>query len=265
MIRRYSTALLLGLVLGASSAKGDDRDQVRLDSQMEALQDETGRMQHSFDQHLDQIGKQVAQNSEASRKMAAAIAGLQAALEKQAVKSNEEADEISGLGETLNEGFDQARTRLAKATTRLDATHPVRLTVPPPAASAATSQDAAYDRAVRDYNKRKNDLAWKEFSAYAISHPGTDLGAASYYYMAEIRYEKGDYRQAIGYYSLALTMAPAGSKAAAAQLKKGAAFVHLGLPDDGIQEFLQVIKRYPGSVEAAKAKKTIAILNSMAP
>ena len=263
MIRRCSTALLLGLVLGTSPAKGDDRDQVRLDSQMEALQDETGRMQRSFDQHLDQIGKQVAQNAEASGKMAAAIASLQAALEKQAIKSNEDTDEMSGLGETLSEGLDQARTRLAKATTRLDAMHPVKLVVPSQIGSTATSQDAVYERALQDYNKRKNDIAWKEFSAYAVSHPSTDLGAASYYYMAEIRYEKGEYREAIGYYNLALTMAPGGSKAAAAQLKKGAAFVHLGLPDDGIREFNQVIKQYPGSTEATKAKKTIAIIKAL--
>lgn len=255
--------VLLGLVLGTCLAKGDDRDLVRLDSQMEALQDETGRMQRSFDQHMDQMGKQVAQNAQASSKMAAAIAGLQAALEKQALKSNEDVSEMAGLGETLGEGLDQARTRLARATTRLDATHPVRLVVPSPGTSTGASPDVLYDRALRDYNQRKNDSAWKEFSAYATSHPGTDLAGASYYYMAEIRYDKGDYREAIGYYNLALTMAPGGSKAAAAHLKKGAAYVHLGLPDEGVREFNQVIKQYPGSTEAMKAKKTIAIIKAL--
>jgi len=254
--------LLLGLALG-TRAKGDDKDLVRLDSQMEALQDETGRMQRSFDQHMSDVEKQIARNAEASSKMAAAIANLQTSLDSQATKSRQSVEEIGGLGQSLNEGFDQARERLARATRRLDQTHPVRLTVPSSPVTGGTGQDADYDRALRDFNQGKTAAAWKEFSAYAVSHPSTDLGGASYFYMAEIRYQKGDYREAIGYYNLALRMSPGGSKAAAAELKKGGALVHLGLTDDGMVEFLHVIKEYPNSNEATLAKKVIAKLKAL--
>jgi TolA-binding protein len=262
-VRRSLTALLLlGLVLGACPAKGDDKDLVRLDSQMEALQDETGRMQRSFDQHMSDVEKQIARNADASSKMAAAIASLQASVESQATKSRQSVNEISGLGQSVNEGFEQARERLAKATRRLDQAHPVRLTVPSPSATGAV-RDADYDRALRDYKQGKNAAAWREFSECALSHPGTDLAGASYFYMAEIRYGKGDYQQAIAYYNLALKTAPGGSKAAAAELKKGGALVHLGLTDDGMVEFLHVIKEYPNSNEATLAKKVIAKLKAL--
>jgi hypothetical protein len=61
-----------------------------------------------------------------------------------------------------------------------------------------------------------------------------------------------------------LATSPGGNKAAAAQRKKGAAFVHLGLTDDGIREFLLVIKQYPGSNEALPAKKVIVKLKALA-
>jgi TolA-binding protein len=262
-VRKSSTAVLMLAVLsGALPAWGDDQDLERVSSQMEALQDETGRMQRSFDKHLDEVAKQIAHNADATTRMTAALASLHATLEKQATKSAEEVDEVSGLGETLSDGLDRARERLTKATARLDVRYPVRPAASSQKVASETLPDVLYDRALRDYKLKKNS-AWQEFYDYAVSHPGTDLGGASYFYLAEIRYDKADYRQAIGYYNLALTMAPSGSKAAAARLKKGAAYVHLGLRDEGIREFEAVVKLYPGSGEAAKAKKTIALIKAI--
>ena len=47
---------------------------------------------------------------------------------------------------------------------------------------------------------------------------------------------------------------PGGNKGAAAQLKKGLAFLELGQRDAGVQELRSLVARYPKSPEAVQAK-----------
>ena len=47
---------------------------------------------------------------------------------------------------------------------------------------------------------------------------------------------------------------PGGSKAAAAELKKGYALLELGQRDAGVRELNSLIARYPRSIEASQAR-----------
>ena len=55
-------------------------------------------------------------------------------------------------------------------------------------------------------------------------------------------------------YDKVLEQYPGGSKAAAAQLKKGYALLELGQRDAGVRELNSLISRYPRSIEASQAR-----------
>ena len=55
-------------------------------------------------------------------------------------------------------------------------------------------------------------------------------------------------------YDKVLEQYPGGSKAAAAQLKKGYALLELGQRDAGVRELNSLIARYPRSIEASQAR-----------
>jgi len=55
---------------------------------------------------------------------------------------------------------------------------------------------------------------------------------------------------------------PSGSKAAAAQLKKGFALIEMGQKDDGVQELRHLIQRYPKTNEAIQAKERLRKLST---
>ena len=55
-------------------------------------------------------------------------------------------------------------------------------------------------------------------------------------------------------YDKVLEQYPGGSKAAAAQLKKGYALLELGQREAGVRELNSLIARYPRSIEASQAR-----------
>jgi tol-pal system protein YbgF len=122
------------------------------------------------------------------------------------------------------------------------------------AAAAAPPPDVLYNNALRDYNGGRMDLASQEFSDYLRFYPTTDLAGNAQFYLAEIMYRNGDYANAVKQYDRVLEQYPGGSKAAAAQLKKGYALIELGQKDAGIRELRALTIRYPKSIEAQQAK-----------
>ena len=130
------------------------------------------------------------------------------------------------------------------------------------ALAPAPPPDVLYNNALRDYNGGKNDLAVQEFSDYIKFYPNTDLAGNSYFYLAEIQFKQGNYKEAVKNYDLVLQNYASGNKAAAAQLKKGFALLELGQQEDGAQELRHVVARYPRSNEATQTRDRLRKLGS---
>src|SRR6267378_1928823 len=267
-IQRLLTILVLlsSLWLATPSAWGVSREIVQLQTQVQALQDQMTHMQQSFDERMGVMKNLVEQNTDAANKTTAAITALQTSLQKQQGDSSGHVDQLSGQIQALNDTLDELKVRLAKVSKQLEDMQAAQQTL---AASQQAAQaqaqaqaqapppDVLYANAVRDYNGGKSDLAAQEFTDYIKFYPNTDLAGNSYFYLAELQFRAANYKQAVANYDQVLQNFPSGTKAAAAQLKKGFALIELGQTDDGVQELRHLIQRYPKTNEALQARERL--------
>jgi tol-pal system protein YbgF len=259
-IQRYATVVAVAaLWLASTPAWAVSKEIVQLQTQVQALQDQMARMQQSFDERMGVMQHLVEQSTDNVNKVAASIAQLQAALQKQQTDASAHVDQISGQIQALNDTLDELKARLAKVSKQLEDMQSAQQSL---AAQQAQQQqqaqapppDVLYNNALRDFNAGKNDLAAQEFADYIKFYPNTDLTGNCYYYLADIEFRQGNYQQAVKDYDQVVQNFPTGNKAAAAQLKKGFALIELGQKDDGVAELRHVIQRYPRSNEALQAR-----------
>jgi tol-pal system protein YbgF len=116
------------------------------------------------------------------------------------------------------------------------------------------SADTLYQNALRDYNTGKYDLARQEFSDYIRNFPTNDLASNAQFYLGEIAYAQGDYKDAISAYDNVLTNFPHSFKLADSLLKKGMAEQELGLKSSALRDFRDVLRRFPGSDASRRAQ-----------
>ena len=118
---------------------------------------------------------------------------------------------------------------------------------PPPSA------DVLYASARRDFDTGKYDLARQEFLDYLKYYPDTDLAGNAQFYLGEISYAQGNYRDAVSSYDHVLLDYPKSFKLAAARLKKGLALLEMGQQAAAVRELREVVRRHPGTEEARRA------------
>jgi len=256
-------ALTAALWLAVAPAYGASKEIIQLQTQVQQLQEQMTNMRQTFDERMGVMKNLVEQNTDAANKTTAAITSLQSTLQKQQGDTAGRVDQLSGQMQALNDTLDELKVRLAKVSKQLEdmqstqqslAAQQQATQAQAQAQAQAPPPDVLYANALRDYNGGKNDLATQEFSDYVKFYPNTDLAGNSYFYMAELQFRAGNYKQAVTNYDQVLQNFPSGTKAASAQLKKGFSLIELGQKDDGVQELRHLIQRYPKTNEAIQAR-----------
>src|SRR5271169_6864062 len=252
-------ALFSVLWLGLTPAWGVSKEMVQLQTQVQQLQEQMTAMQRSFDERMGVMKNLVEQDTDAVNKVATALNGLQATLQKQQADGGSKVDQLSGQIQALNDTMDELKSRLAKVSKQLEDMQSAQQNLgaqqaQQQAIAQAPPPDVLYNNALRDYNGAKNDLALQEFSDYVKFYPNTDLAGNCYFYLGEIQFRQRNYQQAAQSYDQVLQSFPTGNKAASAQLKKGFALLELGKQDDGVSELRHLNQRYPHSPEALQAR-----------
>ena len=259
-------ALFLVFVVSVTPAWGVSKEIVQLQVQVQALQDQMSRMQQTFDERMGVMNHLVEQNTDTVNKVGNAIGAVQASLSKVQTDSTGKVDQLSGQIQALNDTMDELKARLTKLSQQLDAMQSTQQSLSvqqQQAQQAAQAQaqapppDVLYNNALRDYNAGKNDLASQEFNDYIKFYPNTDLAGNAFFYLAEIAYRQGNFQEASKNYDQVLQNFPSGTKAAAAELKKGLSLVQLGQQEDGVKALRHVIQRYPRSNEAVQAREQL--------
>jgi len=126
--------------------------------------------------------------------------------------------------------------------------------VVPPAAMPPISADTLYRNALRDFTSGNYELSNQEFSDYIRNFPTNDLASNSQFYLGEIAYAQGDYRDAITAYETVLQNYPQSFKLASSLLKKAQAELQMGMKTTGERDLRDVIRRFPGSDESRRAQ-----------
>jgi tol-pal system protein YbgF len=118
---------------------------------------------------------------------------------------------------------------------------------------AGVASDTLYQNALRDFTTGKYDLSRQEFSDYVKNYGSTDLASNAQFYLGEISYSQGDYKDAVAQYNVVLNNYPQSYKLAASLLKKGMAELELGMKATGARDLKEVVRRFPGTDESRRA------------
>ncbi|HUJ33374.1 MAG TPA: tol-pal system protein YbgF [Candidatus Acidoferrum sp.] len=124
----------------------------------------------------------------------------------------------------------------------------------PTPSMAPISADTLYQNALRDYNTGKYDLAHQEFSDYIRNFPSNDLASNAEFYLGEISYAQGSYKDAISAYDNVLVNYPHSFKQSDSLLKKAMAEQELGQKTAAIRDLREVVRRFPGSDSSRRAQ-----------
>ena len=272
----YATLALIGLTLFvASPAQAGTKEQlIQLQTTVEILQANLAKLQQSFDERMGAIRELMTQQSDSISKMGTSVQTLQRTLSQQNTDSAAKVDQLSGQVQALHDSVDELKARLAQTTRQLnDIQGALQNINNPPAGQTpggipvnpqaqAPPADALYNSALGDFNAGKNDLSAQEFAQYLQFYPNTDRSGNAQFYLGEIDYRRGKFRQAIDDYNKVLDQYPGGNKDAGAHLKKGFALLELGDRGAGTIELQGLIRRYPTSPEAAQARDRLRKLGA---
>jgi tol-pal system protein YbgF len=115
------------------------------------------------------------------------------------------------------------------------------------------SADTLYQNGLRDYQTGNYDLAHQEFTDYIRNFPSNDLASNAQFYLGEILYAQGDYKNAVNAYDAVLANYPHSFKLPDSLLKKAMAEQDLSMRTAAIRDYRDVIRRYPGSDASRRA------------
>ena len=255
------------------------RDVLQLQDQVRAINDKITSMQTLLQQTLDASNKTnaslaVLQNTLADRigeqttKMVGPVAGV-----------GTKVDQMSEEFRALRENISDMTTRMGRLETKVnDLSTAVRtLNAPPVAPPSAAgvnapssavpgiSAESAYQTALTDYTKGNLDLAMQEFTDYVKNFPKTDYAPNAQFYIGETYRRKGDLPNAIEAYNQVIDGYSDNSKTPDAFYMKGVTLVQAGKPTAAKKEFTELIRRFPSTDLAAKAKSQLKSLGYAAP
>jgi tol-pal system protein YbgF len=121
---------------------------------------------------------------------------------------------------------------------------------PPPGLSA----DTLYSNGYRDYSTGKTDLALQEFNDYLKYFPTTLFAGNAQYYIGDIKYKAADYPGALQAFDAVLERYPDGTKTPDSHYMKALCYLKLNKNDAAATEFRDIIKHYPDTDLAQKAR-----------
>src|SRR5213082_346512 len=226
-----------------------------LATQVQALHAQIARMQQSFDERMGVMKNLVEQTTDNINRLNQSLDTLNKNLQTQSTDQGAKVDQVSAQVQSLHDAVDELKARLAKVSKQLDdmAAAQQNLQAAPPGGpgqnpqlppqSQAPPPDVLYNNALSDYNGAKYNLAAQEFADYIKYYSNTDLAGNAQYYIADIEYKQGNYKQAVQDYDKVIEQYPSGNKASAAQLKKAYAFLNLNQRDAGVRELRALVAR----------------------
>lgn len=132
---------------------------------------------------------------------------------------------------------------------------PTAVTVVTPTGKESDQQ--MYQRGAEALDGRRFADARAAWGELLNKHPKSDYADNARYWIGESYYAEKDFASAILEFDKVVRDYPAGDKVAAALLKQGLAFLEIGEKEGGVATLQDVVKKYPKSEEAKKAKERL--------
>ncbi len=270
---------------------GASKEMMELQRDVSLLQDQVRTMQKDFGEKLVQMITLVQTTQESVNRTNSQVSGMERVFndamkqQQQSVSGpvlavGQKLDQMSEDFRAVRESVLDMNTRMGKLDAKLadlqNLVNTMRTPPPPPpgattdpSAPATTQQsavplpsgppaglsaDTLYSNGYRDYSTAKYDLALQEFNDYLKYFSTTLFAANAQYYIGDISYKKNDFPAALRAFDAVLERFPDGNKTPDAHYMKALSLLKLDRNDAAATEFRDIVKRYPDTDLAAKAR-----------
>jgi tol-pal system protein YbgF len=131
-------------------------------------------------------------------------------------------------------------------------------TVPSEVSGATDPATALYDAGIKAFDNRRYKDAVVSFKDFVAAHPNHKLAGNAYFWQGESYFQLKDYARAALAYQEVITRFAGSSKMQSSMLKQGMALYHADKKAAGRERLQELVKRYPNSPEAGRAKQFLA-------
>jgi tol-pal system protein YbgF len=135
----------------------------------------------------------------------------------------------------------------------------------PPAASGegagggtVNTATALYESGIKAFDQRRYKDAVVAFKDFAVAYPKHNLTGNAHFWEGESYFQLQDYARAALAYQEVIAKFPGSAKVQSAMLKQGIALHNAGKKPAAQERLQDLIKRYPTSPEASRAKQFLA-------
>jgi len=273
-----------GAMLSPQPASAVNKDMVQLQEQVSQLLQGQQDLRSALDSNSASLRTLVQQQVDAVNHLNAQMGSLEQAIQQVQANSGSRIDTMAQQTQGLSDNLQDVQARVGKLSQQLTDMQNLLQSIdgkvsgnaPAPGASnpgapgpgansnnggaggmppmAPISADTLYQNGLRDYNTGKYDLAHQEFADYIHNFPSNDLASNAQFYLGEILYAQGNYKDAISAYDAVLVNYPHSFKLADSLLKKAMAEQELGMKTSATRDLRDVVRRFPGSDSARRAQ-----------
>ena len=274
-----------GAMLSPQPASAVNKDMVQLQEQVSQLLQGQQDLRSALDSNSASLRTLVQQQVDAVNHLNAQMGSLEQAIQQVQANSGSRIDAMAQQTQGLSDNLQDVQARVGKLSQQLTDMQNLLQSIdgkvsgnaPAPGASnpgappgpgtnsnnggaggmpavAPISADTLYQNGLRDYNTGKYDLAHQEFADYIHNFPSNDLASNAQFYLGEILYAQGNYKDAINAYDAVLVNYPHSFKLADSLLKKAMAEQELGMKTSATRDLRDVVRRFPGSDSARRAQ-----------
>ena len=134
---------------------------------------------------------------------------------------------------------------------------PAHAAAPQPEAKPAAKKDislALYDAGLNAFQARKYDEAQRSFADFMKNYPTHSMAPDAQYYLAECYFQRNQFPDAALAYDTVITKFSKSNRTPGAYLKQGICFSKMNQKAAAKARMNELIKKYPNSPEAARAK-----------
>jgi len=136
---------------------------------------------------------------------------------------------------------------------------------PPSGEKPQISSNELIANANRDRSSGKLELAIREYSDYLRWYGNTDLASVAQFNIGYIRYQQGDYENAVKELDVVLEKFSENTRTPDAMYYKGLSLMRLQRKTDASKEFINLMKKYPRNDLAPKACEQLKYLGMNCP
>jgi tol-pal system protein YbgF len=292
-------ALLIGAaagsVLAPTPASAESKEMIRMEQQVaQILQNQTD-LRSAVDTNYATMRTLVQQSLDATNQLNGQMQALQKAVQEVQANSGSRIDSMSQQQQGLSDNVQDIQARFGKLSQQVTdvqnllqsidakvsgggngvpspsgsgaaapAPGPGASNFAPPSGMPPISSDTLYQNALRDFTSGNYDLSRQEFSDYIKHFPQNDLASNAQFYLGEVAYAQGNFKDAMAQYDNVLVNYPKSFKLAASLLKKGMAELELGMKSAATKDLREVSRRFPGSDESRRANAKLKEIGATA-